>query len=228
MPQESPAKKAKVAAADGEIYVKLADEGKLGLTFIKDSSPLVVKAVSAGGLADAASPGPIVGMVLMKVQGTDVSTMPYCEAVALIQAASRPLSLAFRKPGQAAATTGSVSTVGGFKFGVGTAPAAARPAAAAGPMREPRKKKKFRVGVTPGAVIISGSGDCGQIGLGKKRTDVSRPLHVSLLDRKNITMVVAGGMHTLALDGDGQVWSWGCNGMNVPLNGQPVRPTAPA
>ena len=31
MPQESPAKKAKVAAADGEIYVKLADEGKLGL-----------------------------------------------------------------------------------------------------------------------------------------------------------------------------------------------------
>ena len=77
--------------------------------------------------------------------------------------------------------------------------------------REPREPRKFRAGITPGSVLVSGSGDCGQLGLGLKHSDLNSPHHLSLLDRKNIGKISCGGMHTLALDCDGAIWSWGCN-----------------
>jgi alpha-tubulin suppressor-like RCC1 family protein len=54
---------------------------------------------------------------------------------------------------------------------------------------QPREKTTFKPGVTSGSVIICGSGDCGQIGLGKNKTDFNVPAHLSLFDRKSIVKV---------------------------------------
>jgi regulator of chromosome condensation len=70
---------------------------------------------------------------------------------------------------------------------------------------------RFRPGITSGSVLVSGSGDCGQLGLGLKHSDLSEPAHLSLLDRKNIVKITCGGMHSIALDCDGGLWTWGCN-----------------
>ena len=129
------------------------------------------------------------------------------EAKAEIKNASRPLALTFTKPsfsqtsfpfGAPPATNASGAAP--FKFGVGaTAPASSgagsgSSAAMSLPtnlgQRERREKKKFRAGVTPGSVILCGSGDCGQLGLGMKKTDLNVPAHLSLLDRKSIVKVV--------------------------------------
>ena len=93
----------------------------------------------------------------------------------------------------------SASTGGGFQFGVG----AAAPAAGAGSSssssmdvdggaagrREPREPVRFQPGVTSGSVLVSGSGDCGQLGLGMKHSDLNAPHHLSLLDRKSIVKI---------------------------------------
>ena len=78
-----------------------------------------------------------------------------------------------------------------------------------GPRREPRDPARFRPGITPGSVLVSGSGDCGQLGLGLKHSDLNAPHHLSILDRKSIVKITCGGMHSIALDCDGALWTWG-------------------
>lgn len=60
-------------------------------------------------------------------------------------------------------------------------------------------------------VLVFGSGDCGQLGLGDETWEASKPIANPFFSDKNIVQVAAGGLHSLALGADGRVWSWGCN-----------------
>ncbi|KAI8333527.1 regulator of chromosome condensation 1/beta-lactamase-inhibitor protein II [Chlamydoabsidia padenii] len=60
-------------------------------------------------------------------------------------------------------------------------------------------------------VFVFGSGDTGQLGLGDSMLSRKRPMPLKVLDDKKIVDVACGGMHTLAVTEDGQLYSWGCN-----------------
>lgn len=60
-----------------------------------------------------------------------------------------------------------------------------------------------------GRVFVWGDGDCGQLGLGEDVTDRLRPWPVDL--GVEVLQVACGGMHTVALDAEGAVWTWGVN-----------------
>jgi regulator of chromosome condensation len=62
-----------------------------------------------------------------------------------------------------------------------------------------------------GSVILFGSGDCGQLGMGEDLVSCPRPKRHSFFEDKEIISVSAGGLHTLALSRTGRVYSWGCN-----------------
>ncbi|CAG9573034.1 unnamed protein product [Danaus chrysippus] len=82
----------------------------------------------------------------------------------------------------------------------------------------PKNKKKrgaiqLEIPVPPkrkGCVMTCGQGDVGQLGLGEDVMETTKFKTVSVLGNK-IVDVVAGGMHTVALDSDGKVWTFGCN-----------------
>ncbi|KAI8335728.1 regulator of chromosome condensation 1/beta-lactamase-inhibitor protein II [Chlamydoabsidia padenii] len=60
-------------------------------------------------------------------------------------------------------------------------------------------------------VFVFGSGDTGQLGLGDSMLIRKRPMPLKVLDDKKIVDIACGGMHTLAVTEDGQLYSWGCN-----------------
>ena len=62
-----------------------------------------------------------------------------------------------------------------------------------------------------GSVIVFGSGDCGQLGMGEDLVSCPRPKRHVYFEDKEIVSVSAGGLHTLALSRNGHVFSWGCN-----------------
>lgn len=62
-----------------------------------------------------------------------------------------------------------------------------------------------------GSVIVFGSGDCGQLGMGEDLVSCPRPKRHAYFEDKEIVSVSAGGLHTLALSRSGHVFSWGCN-----------------
>ncbi|XP_053620968.1 regulator of chromosome condensation isoform X2 [Plodia interpunctella] len=82
----------------------------------------------------------------------------------------------------------------------------------------PKNKKKrgaisLEIPVAPkkrGRVFTCGQGDVGQLGLGEDVPETTKFKHVTALGDK-IVEVRAGGMHTIALDSDGKVWTFGCN-----------------
>ncbi|XP_052742751.1 regulator of chromosome condensation [Bicyclus anynana] len=61
-----------------------------------------------------------------------------------------------------------------------------------------------------GSVLTCGQGDVGQLGLGEDVMETTEFRHVAGLGNK-IVDAHAGGMHTIALDCDGKVWTFGCN-----------------
>lgn len=65
--------------------------------------------------------------------------------------------------------------------------------------------------MSSGSVVLFGSGDCGQLGLGEDFVSCPRPKKHAFFEDKEIVAVAAGGLHTLALSRTGQVFSWGCN-----------------
>ncbi|GAA5918762.1 hypothetical protein JCM1841_006285 [Sporobolomyces salmonicolor] len=76
--------------------------------------------------------------------------------------------------------------------------------------------------IAPRAVFVFGNGDMGQHGLGVDVLDeIKRPRRQATVQKKidereqgwegGVADLVAGGMHTLAVDGEGRVWSWGIN-----------------
>lgn len=60
-----------------------------------------------------------------------------------------------------------------------------------------------------GKLLTCGQGEMGQLGLGEDVMEKTRPALVDAV--KNAVMVRAGGMHVVALDRDGVVYSFGCN-----------------
>ena len=60
-----------------------------------------------------------------------------------------------------------------------------------------------------GQLLTVGQGDTGQLGLGEDVMEKSRPAAVTELSAAVDAM--AGGMHTVVLDKDGEVWTFGCN-----------------
>ncbi|GBP06418.1 Regulator of chromosome condensation [Eumeta japonica] len=81
------------------------------------------------------------------------------------------------------------------------------------------KNKKKRAGVQlevpiapkrKGCVLTCGQGDVGQLGLGEEVVETNKFKLVSSLGSK-IVDACAGGMHTVALDSEGNVWTFGCN-----------------
>ncbi|XP_075987521.1 regulator of chromosome condensation 1 isoform X2 [Anticarsia gemmatalis] len=82
----------------------------------------------------------------------------------------------------------------------------------------PKNKKKrgaiqLEIPTAPkrrGRVLTCGQGDVGQLGLGEDVIETSKFKFVTALGDK-IVDVYAGGMHTIALDSSGKVWTFGCN-----------------
>ncbi|KAI9302721.1 regulator of chromosome condensation 1/beta-lactamase-inhibitor protein II [Cunninghamella echinulata] len=62
-----------------------------------------------------------------------------------------------------------------------------------------------------GEVLVFGSGDTGQLGLGDSMLTRKRPMPLKVLDDKNIVDVACGGMHSIAITKEGELYSWGCN-----------------
>jgi len=61
-----------------------------------------------------------------------------------------------------------------------------------------------------GLVLSLGTGDTGQLGLGEDILERSKPALVKGIEGQ-IVAIAAGGMHTICLTKDGEVWSFGCN-----------------
>lgn len=60
-----------------------------------------------------------------------------------------------------------------------------------------------------GNLLACGTGDVGQLGLGEDAMEKTRPALVPEI--KDIVSVCAGGMHSLAMTRDGDIYSFGCN-----------------
>lgn len=56
-----------------------------------------------------------------------------------------------------------------------------------------------------GEVLVFGSGDTGQLGLGDSMLTRKRPMPLKVLDDKNIVDVACGGMHSIAITKEGEV-----------------------
>ncbi|KAI8873104.1 RCC1/BLIP-II [Ramicandelaber brevisporus] len=62
-----------------------------------------------------------------------------------------------------------------------------------------------------GHVLVVGSNECGQLGLGDEITERKYPFPLKCLFDQQIVDIAAGGIHNLALTANGVIWSWGCN-----------------
>ena len=63
-----------------------------------------------------------------------------------------------------------------------------------------------------GSVLVIGSGDCDQLGLGDANDLAEEPMTVAgKLKGKKVAAVGAGGLHNGAVTVDGKLWTWGCN-----------------
>mmetsp|Transcript_34851 Transcript_34851/g.39501 ORF Transcript_34851/g.39501 Transcript_34851/m.39501 type:complete len:534 (+) Transcript_34851:58-1659(+) len=63
-------------------------------------------------------------------------------------------------------------------------------------------------------LYVLGSGECEQLGLKFKEDDimvVKIPTQLSFFNKLNVFKVVCGGLHTVALATNGDIYSWGCN-----------------
>lgn len=75
-------------------------------------------------------------------------------------------------------------------------------------MDEPMTKRSRQIiefASTPGEVLIFGSGDTGQLGLGDSMLTRKRPMPLKVLDDKEIVDIACGGLHTIAITKDGKV-----------------------
>lgn len=59
-------------------------------------------------------------------------------------------------------------------------------------------------------VLLFGTGDCGQLGFGEDVLELSIPKQLNIRGLP-VVNISCGGMHTVVITGDGNVWSWGVN-----------------
>ncbi|XP_076058734.1 regulator of chromosome condensation 1 [Oratosquilla oratoria] len=73
--------------------------------------------------------------------------------------------------------------------------------------------KKIKVAIpvleVRGVPLTVGTGDIGQLGLGPNVEERTRPALVP--DLEDVVAVAAGGLHSVSLDKNGKVYTWGCN-----------------
>lgn len=62
-----------------------------------------------------------------------------------------------------------------------------------------------------GKVMVHGSGECGELGLGDEIISKKKPATLEVLNDKQIYQIAVGGLHNLALTTTGKIYSWGCN-----------------
>jgi regulator of chromosome condensation len=60
-------------------------------------------------------------------------------------------------------------------------------------------------------LYVVGSGDFGQLGLGEDVATRGRPSPLALPTAAPVVAVAAGGLHSLAVTADGELYSWGVN-----------------
>ena len=60
-------------------------------------------------------------------------------------------------------------------------------------------------------VLVHGSGECEQLGLGDGVLERKKPTVVKALLGEQVVDIAVGSLHNLALTATGQVYSWGCN-----------------
>lgn len=88
---------------------------------------------------------------------------------------------------------------------------------------------------TNNTVWAWGSNSYGQLGNGGTPSSSLRPVQVKIRDENqetkvvtyavtldNITKIAAGGSHALAIDGDGNIWAWGYNGLGQLGDGKKI------
>ncbi|CAD25339.2 REGULATOR OF CHROMOSOME CONDENSATION [Encephalitozoon cuniculi GB-M1] len=61
------------------------------------------------------------------------------------------------------------------------------------------------------SVFVFGSNAISQLGLGEDAESTHVPTRLSFFDKMSLTKVRCGSLHTLVLDSDGMLYSWGCN-----------------
>ena len=66
-------------------------------------------------------------------------------------------------------------------------------------------------GIPTCEVLVHGSGECDQLGLGEGVLERKKPTLLKVLSDKKVVSVAVGSLHNLALTSDGRVFSWGCN-----------------
>lgn len=80
-----------------------------------------------------------------------------------------------------------------------------------------------------GNLLVCGQNDVGQLGLNPDDvSEKSRPALVN--DIQNLVEIRAGGMHSLCLESNGSIWSFGCNdegalGRDTTVEGSEAIPT---
>lgn len=62
-----------------------------------------------------------------------------------------------------------------------------------------------------GRVLTIGQGDVGQLGLSEDVMERKRPASLKEVDGVNFVQVTCGGMHSVAVTRNGEVYTWGCN-----------------
>lgn len=58
-------------------------------------------------------------------------------------------------------------------------------------------------------VLVFGTGECAQLGLGEDRLERKFPTRVDLPD--TVARIECGGSHSVVVTDDGALWTWGCN-----------------
>jgi len=74
-----------------------------------------------------------------------------------------------------------------------------------------RKLPDLTISEKSGEVLTIGQGDVGQLGLGDEILERKRPQYIKEVDGIKFTEITCGGMHSVAVTDDGQVYTWGCN-----------------
>lgn len=74
-----------------------------------------------------------------------------------------------------------------------------------------QKKELLQSPSKSGHVLTIGQGDVGQLGLGEDIMERKRPALLKEVDDIDFVQVTSGGMHSVAVTENGEVYSWGCN-----------------
>jgi len=62
-----------------------------------------------------------------------------------------------------------------------------------------------------GDVLVHGSGERDQLGLGEKQRERKKPTVIKALAGKHVCGLAVGGLHVVCICADGGLYSWGCN-----------------